>query len=253
MKAEQTKTIYFSDELNDEFSFAELNHKPVPKDYVYYSRNAMWKFSHFFWNKIVAVPISMLHAKIKFGWKVVKSKHSGYFVYGNHTQSFFDATMPKIISNKDCFAIVNPDNLNVKGLGWLIKRLGALPLPTDVTETKKFVTAIDKIIADKKPVLIYPEAHIWPYYTKIRPFKSTSFRYPVKYNVPAYCFTNTYQKRGGKLKIITYVDGPFYPDQTLPNKDRIEDLRNRVYSAMVERSKNSNYEQIKYVRRTNDD
>ena len=56
--------------------------------------------------------------------------------------------------------------------------------------------AIDQIVADKKTILIYPEAHIWPYYTKIRPFPSTSFRYPIKFNVPSFSITTTYQKVG---------------------------------------------------------
>ena len=258
MKLGQEKTIIYSDELNDEFSFAELEHKPLSKKFVFYKRNVFWKIAHWFWNIVVARPISLIYAKIAFSWKVINkkafqlAKKSSYFVYGNHTQSFFDASMPKRISDKDCYVIVNSDNLNIKGIGWLIKKLGALPLADDMANTKKLVTAIDMLVEDKKPVLIYPEAHIWPYYTKIRPFKSTSFRYPVKYNLPAFCFTNTYQKKGKKVKIVTYVDGPFYPNESLPNKERIEELRNRVYEKMVERSLNSNCEVIKYVRRKDD-
>jgi len=259
MKSEGKKTIFYSDELNDEFSTVELEHKPVSENYVYYKRNIFWKIGHTFWNRCVGAPIAMTHAKFKFGWKIVNKKafkqanKTGYFIYGNHTQSFFDAAMPKIISNKDCYTIVNPDNLNVKGIGWLIKRLGALPLPNGVSDTKKFVRAIDEIIEDKLPILIYPEAHIWPYYTKIRPFKSTAFRYPVKYDVPSFCFVNTYQKRKNKVRIVTYIDGPFYPDKDLPIKERTEKLRNEVYKRMVELSANSNVEVIKYERRVDSD
>lgn len=257
MKDGQSKTIIYSDELNDEFSEIELEHKPISKKYVYYSKNIFWKFDHWFWNQIIAKPISYIYAKIKFGWqiknkKVFKlAKKTSYFIYGNHTQSFFDASMPKRISYKDCYTIANADNLNVKGIGWLIKRLGVLPLSNDVYNTKKLVSAINSLVEDKKPILIYPEAHIWPYYTKIRPFKSTSFRYPIKYNLPAFCFTNTYQLIKNKVKIITYVDGPFYPNETLPIKERVEELRNRVYAKMVERSKNSNVEVVKYVKKEN--
>lgn len=255
MKANEEKVIYFTDELNEDFSETELKHKPVDKNYVYYSRNPFWKIGHFFWNKIVAYPVSIIHAKCRFSWKIVNKKafksvkNSSYFVFGNHTQQFFDATMAKMISNKDCYVIVNPDNLNIKGLGWLVKKLGALPLPNDVHTTKRFVTALNQLVEDKKPVLIYPEAHIWPYYTKIRPFKETSFRYPVKYGVPAFCFTNTYQKKGKKIRIVTYVDGPFYPDENLPTKERELDLRNRIFETMVERSQNSSVEVIKYKRK----
>lgn len=249
------RVIYYKDELNDDFSQDIPNEKPISKNYVYYSSNPFWQIKHFFWNKIVAYPVSILHAKFKFHWKVENkqvlklAKHKSYFIYGNHTQQFFDASMPKKLSPfHESYVMVNHVNLNIKGIGWLVKRLGALPVPTNVAESKKFISAIDTLVKHKKSILIYPEAHIWPYYTKIRPFVSTSFRYPVKYDVPAFCFTNTYQKTKNpkKVKIVTYVDGPFYPNLDLPAKEQIQDLRDRIYSTMVERSKNSNVELIKY-------
>ena len=64
-------------------------------------------------------------------------------------------------------------------------------------------------------------------------------------NSPVFAFTNVYQKRkhSSKPKMITYIDGPFYPNLDLDQKERIEDLRDKVYNAMVERSnKYSTYE-----------
>ena len=97
---------------------------------------------------------------------------------------------------------------------------------------------------------MFPEAHIWPYYTKIRPFKSVSFQYPIKFNKPTFCVTNTYQKRkNNKVQIVSYVDGPFFPDEGLTKKEAKENLRNKVYEQMVERSKNSNVEVVKYIKK----
>ena len=98
-------------------------------------------------------------------------------------------------------------------------------------------------------VTIYPEAHIWPYYIGIRPFKEVSFQYPVKLNCPVYALTNTYHERKGKpgkVDIITYIDGPFYPDNGLKPKERQKKLRNQVYESMVNRSKESTYEAVIY-------
>ena len=103
--------------------------------------------------------------------------------------------------------------------------------------------------------MIYPEAHIWPFYTKIRPFADSSFRYPIQYGCPVFCFTNTYQKRrfSKTPRIVTYVDGPFFPNENLDRKEKQADLRNRVYEAMCERSKMNNVELIKYVKATDND
>ena len=112
--------------------------------------------------------------------------------------------------------------------------------------------AMEKRLVQGHPVLIYPEAHIWPYYTAIRPFKSTSFRYPIKFQVPSFCYTTTYQRQGKKKKpkMVIYVDGPFYPNKDLLDiKEQQEDLRNQVYNCMVERSKNSNFQYIEYIKK----
>ena len=64
--------------------------------------------------------------------------------------------------------------------------------------------------------------------------------------------TNTYQSYGknkDKVKIVSYIDGPFFPDKNLSMKEQQENLRNKIYNAMMERTKNYNIEVIKYVRK----
>ena len=129
--------------------------------------------------------------------------------------------------------------------------LGAIPTPDTKTATKNFFSQIEKRIKKKSSITIYPEAHIWPYYTKIRNFKSVSFKYPVKLNVPCFCITNTYQKdaKTNKVKMISYIDGPFFSENKASEKEACEDLRNKVYDVMCKRSKNSNTIVIKYIKK----
>ena len=142
----------------------------------------------------------------------------------------------------------------MKGLKHLVEMLGAIPVPGNKEAMKHFIEAVTKRIKHRYCITIYPEAHIWPYYTKIRPFKEVSFEYPVKLKTPVFCFTNTYQKYGkkkNKIQIVTYIDGPFFADETLSNKEAKMKLRDEVYNCMVERSKNSNVEYIEYRRLDN--
>ena len=98
-------------------------------------------------------------------------------------------------------------------------------------------------------ISVYPEAHIWPYYSKIRNFVSTSFKYPVKFNKPVFSFTTTYKERKGRRpKITVYIDGPFYPNKNLNTKKAQEELRNVVYDKMCERAKNTDVEYYKYIK-----
>lgn len=259
---DKRKVIYYDDELNDEFSVAQITARKIDSRYQYIHESAFKKFTHFFWYRIVATPIAFLYTKIVFHHKIVgknafkQCKDTGYFMYGNHTQDIGDAFIPSMLNfPKDDYVIVHPNNVSIPVIGKVTPSLGALPLPDDMAAYKNFIQAVEKRIAQKNTVVIYPEAHIWPYYTKIRPFGDKSFAYPVKSGSPVFCFTNTYQKRGfsKRPKIVTYIDGPFYPDESLPVKERKQTLRNQVYECMCERAKNSTGIQIKYIKRGSED
>ena len=261
------KVIYYNDELNDEFSEAKII--PIDVDVNYkYKHNILWDFASFIVQNFLSIPIKVLYAKLKFKNKCIgkeklkKCKKQAYFIYANHTQPFADTFIPSNhIYPKRNFLIVNPENVSMKGMKTLVPMLGAIPIPTKLNGMPKFLDSIEDKVKRKYAITIYPEAHIWPYYTKIRPFKSVSFKYPVKYDTPVYCMTNTYQALGKtekkkeknrlkeKVQIVTYVDGPFYPNKELSLKEAQEDLRNRVYETMCERSKNSNIEIIEYKKK----
>lgn len=253
------KVFYYKDELNDEFSAAQIEPREIDERYKYIHKNVVWNICSFLIQHVLSVPIKFLYAKIKFKIKYVGReklktyKNKGYFIYGNHTQSFADTFL---ISNsvypKINYLIVNPENVSMKFLGNFIQMFGAIPIPTKKGGIKNFLDAIEKRIEQGHSITIFPEAHIWPYYTKIRPFKCVSFKYPVKLEVPTFCMTNTYQsygKNNDKVKIVSYIDGPFFADEGLTAKEQQENLRNKVYTKMVERSKNSNIEVIKYIKK----
>lgn len=253
--------VYYNDEVNDEFSKVQMKERIIDEKYKY-NKNPLWDFcSHIFQN-ILSMPIKVIDSKLKFNHKFVgkeklkKHKKDGYFIYANHTQAFEDTFIPSLANfPKRNFLIVNPANMSVKGTGWIVEMLGAIPIPSTIEATKNFLKEIEKRINQKHSITIYPEAHIWPFYTGIRNFKSVSFKYPVKLNAPVYAITNTYQvygKKNNKIKIISYIDGPFYPNNKLKNKEAMEQLRNEVYSAMLDQSKKSNIEYIKYIKKASE-
>ena len=251
----EQEIYYYSDELNDEFSGSHIIPRVIDEKYKYLHKNIFWNLAHFLVQNVLSVPIKVLYAKLKFRIKYIgkeklkKYKKEGYFVYANHTQVFADTFLTSnVIYPKRNYLIVNPENVSMKFLGNFVQMFGAIPIPTGRDGMKNFLTAIKYHIQKGHSITIYPEAHIWPYYTKIRPFKSVSFKYPIELDKPVFCITNTYQKRGkNKVKITSYIDGPFLVNKDLETKqEQKKDLRNRVYNQMVERSKNSNFEFIKY-------
>ncbi len=254
------KVIYYTDELNEEFAPQQLERKPVGSDYKYIRDGSFKRFTHFFWYRAVAMPLAFAFTRLKFRHRirnaeVIKEyKATGYFLYGNHTQDIADALIPNLIDRRrDKYIVVNPANLSAPVIGPILPSLGALPLPDTLKANKSFVAAIKRRFDEGAGIVIYPEAHIWPYYTDIRPFRDTSFEYPARLGAPVFCFTNTYVKRrhSKKPQIVTYVDGPFLPDESLPPRERRADLRNRVYSKMKERATLSEVQVIKYIKKEN--
>ena len=252
------RITYYTDELNDEFSTAQITPRKIDASYKYGGKGLLWYIAHIFLYRIVAFPIAFFFLKIKFRHKIVnRSVLKGMwgkplFLYGNHTNAGADALIPSFVLHpKDAYVIVHANNVSMPFLGPINPFLGAMPLPDDMAATKNFLGTIKLHMEKKQCIVIYPEAHIWPYCTWIRNFPDTSFRYPVQYKTPVFCFTNTYQKRrfSKKPQMVTYVDGPFYAEESLSQKEQRAALRDMVYNTMVERSRMNNCELIKYIKK----
>ena len=113
----EKKIIYYKDELNDEFSGAEITPRKIDENYKYIHKNVIWNATAVILQNILSLPIKYLYAHLKLKIKYVGKekyktyKKQGYFIYGNHTQVFADTF---ITSNgnypKRNYFIVNPEN-----------------------------------------------------------------------------------------------------------------------------------------------
>ena len=248
------KKILYYKLYTDDFVRSKNQNYKIKEDYKWIHNNIFyracsWPVYYFAYIVSWFYCKFFLHVKIENREILDEYKNQGYFLYGNHTQPIGDVFIPAhVCKNKRIYTVVSQANLGVAGIGKLLPMLGALPVPDSIKNTSKLCEAIEKRIEQKKCVVIYPEAHVWEYYTKIRPFPVTSFKFPVKCNAPSYAITTTYYKRkfGKKPGIKVYVDGPFTPDEKLNKKEKEEKLRNQIYQCMEDRSKNSTYEYIEY-------
>lgn len=189
-----------------------------------------------------------LHVRIK-GTRKLRKQKGGFFLYGNHTQPVGDVFHPGLACfPKRIYTVVSAANMHLPVIGKILPYLGALPIPDSLRGMKAFTLALEERVKAGHPIMIYPEAHLWDYYTDIRPFADTSFKYPISLHMPAYCMTTTYQKRrfGKKPSITIYIDGPFSVEGT-NKKEGARELCSAIYEKMRERSRNSNYQYIEYV------
>lgn len=261
MANKEHKTIYYRDELNDDFAGTNVNGKHVNEDYVYVRKGLLFRVGSFLLTYLIAVPFLFLQLKLVYGFKVKnrkvlrKVRSKAVFLYGNHTL-YADAYIPQagVIRSRKTLILTGPDATSIKGIKTLVAMLGAIPLPdtsANYKAAKKFLKALDELVAQKRVITIYPEAHIWPYYTGIRPFTSKSFAYPVNYNVPTIAMVTTYKKRKLRKKpqLIVTLSEVMMPRQDVDKGVARQLLRDEVYNFMViKAAEPTNYAYYRYVK-----
>lgn len=248
------KIIYYTDEMNDDFAGTHIKPKIIDGNYKYRHHNIFLHFAAFFVYRIFATPIIWFYLtfirRVKYvNRKALKRCKSGYFIYGNHTQSVVDAFNPAMLARPHrASIIVSPDAVSVPGLNMFIPILGGIPIPSTLQSTKNYLKYLKYLVSKKRAIFLYPEAHIWPYYNKIRNFPDHSFAYPIRFNTPAYAFVVLYRQRKikkyKKPKITVIISDPFFPKDY--DNDRTK-LRNAIHDFMVDTiNKYGSYEYIKY-------
>lgn len=256
------KTIYYKDLLNDDFAGTKsFKYKPLPKNFKFYHKSPIYWFFSGFVYYIIAIPLFWIVGHLIYGFRIrgkrkFRKTHmgkKGFFVYGNHTtigDGFFVPVW--LIPPRRTFVLCSNESVSNKFLRPIETMVGALPLPSYPEQTKPFLEAVEKHIQHGNAILIFPEAHIWPYYTRIRPFPEQSFTYPASLGRPVVATCVTYEKR--KIlrflppRAVMHVSGVFEPDMSKPLGERTKLLREAVYTYMVEVSSSlDNYEYIRYL------
>ena len=257
---DKERVIYYSDERNDDFSGFAVESKPLGENYRYVRTGRIYKIFEFLFYYVVMIPVVYMLEKVVCHQKFAKGARralrqagkDGCFLVSNHTQAQSDAYIgPLGMFPKKCFIISHPDLLAIGGMRWGMQAYGVIPLGSTLKEKREYLRCVDRRMREGKAVIVYPEAHVWPYYTKIREFDESCFTYLVKPQKPMFVLTNCYQKRRffKKPQIVTYVDGPFCPDPDVSQKAAAKQMHDIAYETLCRRTREySTCEYIKYVK-----
>ncbi|MCI6062804.1 hypothetical protein BHL83_09735 [Limosilactobacillus reuteri] len=245
---------YFYQTYSDDFINSGNQQYQLPKNYRWLHHGKGWFGLRVLITGIADV-IAWLYfhfitrSKVIAGEKIKKYQGKGCFVYGNHTQTQGDALIAfHLLPHRFVNIIATPANLGNFIVGRLLPFAGILPIPTNFHQLNKFTQAVNKQAQSGHAVFIYPEAHVWPFYTKIRPFSRSAFHYPVDTGLASFCITTTYHTRrwSSKPQIVIYVDGPFYPRDGLTKRQQQLDLSRQIAACMKKRAKLNDMEYIHY-------
>ena len=256
-KGEIIPEVRYYESFDEDFDGGDMRERTIDGSYRYERNNIFYRLSSWFLYRCCAAPCAFLYTKIKFREKYIGKerlkpyRRLGYFIFGNHTQPIADAFTPNMLGYpKRCHVVISSKNFSLPVLGPVLPELGGIPTPTERSAIRPFARAVESAIGKGRTVAIYPEAHLWPYCTFIRPFPDASFDYAVRCKAPAFSFTRVYKRRGKRgVRCEVYIDGPFYPDESLSPREARAKLRDEVYSAMCKRAELNEVEVVRYEAR----
>jgi len=196
------------------------NHTLIDKNYKYIRKNPFYNLGAGilrvlallllpFWTK------PYTHYKIKGKENIKGLKKKGVIIVSNHVHSTDSPIIATRIFGwgRKVRIVTLSENIDIPIAGDLIKALGVLPLGDTLGGMKKFKQTIDKLLAQNKPVLFFPEAALWPYYRGIRPFHKGAFVFAVNDDVPILPIISTFiTRKNGKQKMIVNILPPIYPE-----------------------------------------
>ena len=252
----EPKIFYYTDPLRDDFAEMGIQKRTVDDTFSFVHNGKVWRLVSGALYYGLGAPFGLLISKIWFDVRIrnrqaLKGLKDGYFLYGNHTQAFTDAVCPGLMSlPRRTYVVAGAESVSIKGIAWLVQMLGGLILPTKPSGMRSFLQAVEQRCREKSAIMIYPEAHLWPYYTGVRPFADASFAYPVKFGKPVVGVVTTYRKRALSFlppAITITVSDPFYRDEALDDRAARRKLRDQVYAFMCAHTDENEVEYVRYL------
>ena len=260
----QGDVIRYRDELNDDFAGNGITAQKVGADFPFCPKGFFWRIGEFIAYYLFAIPIVFVICTVFGGMRfenrreisrlLRKNGGRGAFLYANHTHWLDAFVGPLAAFPYKAHVLVSPETVSIKGIRAFVQMLGAIPVPTEKEAVRPFTDTIEERINEGRPIMVFPEAHIWPYCNFIRNFKAGSFRYPVKLGVPAFAVCVSYKRRRvlrfiKKPRRVVTVSRPFFPDTALPDPEAKQKLRREVYEWLRKTAEEkSDYAYVTYIK-----
>ena len=227
-----------------------------------YQKSWLVRVCQWFLYYFIAKPLFYIYGKLYLGIKVKGKKNlkgikTGAITVSNHVHYLDFSIATTFIGRwKRSHVISNRENFDVPVAGRLISAYGVMPLPDTPKATINFYKQISVYLKKKRFIHIFPEATMWPYYNKLRPFKSGAFHFAIANNVPVIPYVILFRKSKGvgkivrkRPKITVVICKPIYANFDLDKKEQIADLCEQTHSIMQQvLDKNQSYDYFLYVK-----
>lgn len=220
--------------------------KEIDAKYNFRIKNPVGKFfANLFWGLVALfVPFIVLiwHGTIIKGKRNLRNlKKSGAVVVPNHVLYLDCLIAAQCVYPKKLYFHTLERSMKVKGLSLIMKSLGAMPIPSKPSAKRVFINETKEILKEGNFICVYPEAACWPYYEKIRPFKTGAFHFAVKNNVPIVPICINFRQNRGYFKkfkvrakmVTVHIGKPIYAKEGLPFNEAVTELLNRSHNTLT--------------------
>lgn len=250
------KTTFFYDEQNDDFFSGKNYDGIIDHKYKYISTHILKQAFDFVLYYFVAFPIlwaflRICGVQIKDKKNIKALKSQGFFVFGNHTNPI-DAFVVQVAITfpKRTYIVCQSNTQKIPFLKHLTKSLGALPIGQTFLAQKNFDKATKHVLAKKSAIVVFPEAHIWPHYTGVRPLNFSSFKLASKNKMPIVPIAVTYRKSrfSPRPKTTIFVGTPVFFDTNLSINQNAKIYFEHTFNFLKTKTSQQNYLFHRYIK-----
>lgn len=209
-------------------------------DFAYRKRGLSLLFTEF-WRTVLFlfgwILIGVAYGARVTGRKNLKAvKKTGAITVMNHFSYLDTLFVRQAAGHFRSYHTMGPKNNKTGFGGCIIRHGGMLPFSVDFAATRNLNVEIERLLKKGKIVNFYPEQALWTNYQKPRPMKDGAFHYAVKHNVPVVPIFCTFQKtkRGHMRHLRINILPAIFPDETLPRKEKIIQMKEKASTAWRE-------------------
>jgi 1-acyl-sn-glycerol-3-phosphate acyltransferase len=192
---------------------------------------------------LIAFPLLWIYVTFLLGVRFRHRKYlrdikGGAVLVSNHVHTL-DSAMNGVAAfpKKPIFTGLKA-NFRLPLAGFLVNILGTVPVPETRSESRVFLNELTRHARSGRFVHFFPEGHLIPYDTELRPFKKGAFQVAEEADVPIVPIGIAFKEKTSifpllaKQKVVLSVGKPIYPDSFRLKREQIAYLQDASFGAM---------------------
>ncbi len=216
----------------------------VDENFAFINKNIFFRIGSTVLFYLVAIPLLDIVARLWFGLRIKGHKKLRYIKGGavtvtNHIHLLDPPMVAFGLFPKKAHMATLRATFEIPVIRWLVRMLGGVPIPETPKALNSFMESMRQELVAGRIVHFYPEASMWPWHDKLRPFKNGAFNLAIRSGVPVVPMVFKFRKAWWPFSLIRkkpLVTLEVGDPQPLPSegsdKQRIHILRDQTFECM---------------------